>query len=426
MGGEARLAELCEAIVDCPHSTPVWTDRGVIVLRNQNIRNGRLDLSSPSYTDEAHFVDRTRRATPTEGDLVITREAPMGEVCMIPPNLRCCLGQRMVLLRLNRKHAEPRYLLYALQSQAVQHEIGVNEGTGSTVSNLRIPLLESLPIPTRPLREQRAIAHILGTLDDKMELNRRMNETQGAMARAVFKSWFVDFDPVRAKVEGRDTGLPQALADLFPDYFEDSELGEIPRGWDVKSLDEIARFLNGLALQKFPPTDGGFLPVIKIAQLRAGNTHGADQASADLDPDYVVADGDILFSWSGSLECVLWAGGRGALNQHLFKVTSADYPRWLCYLGIHVHIDDFRHIAAGKATTMGHIQRRHLSDAKLAVPPSALLDVMDATMSPIIEALWKREVESRTLAALRDALLPKLISGELRVEDPARFLGGGD
>ena len=96
MVGEVRLADLCESIVDCPHSTPVWTGSGVVVLRNQNIRNGRLDLSEPSYTDEAHFVDRTRRALPTDGDLVITREAPMGEVCMIPPRLRCCLGQRMV------------------------------------------------------------------------------------------------------------------------------------------------------------------------------------------------------------------------------------------------------------------------------------------------------------------------------------------
>jgi type I restriction enzyme, S subunit len=275
-----------------------------------------------------------------------------------------------------------------------------------------------------PTPTQDRIVQTLDALEDKIELNRRMNETLEAMARALFKSWFVDFDPVRAKAEGRDPGLPQPLAALFPDSFEDSEMGEIPRGWEVKSLDEIARFLNGLALQKFPPTNGRSLPVIKIAQLRAGSTQVADQASADLAPDYFVADGDILFSWSGSLECVLWAGGRGALNQHLFKVTSTDFPRWLCYLGIHVHIDDFRHIAAGKATTMGHIQRHHLSDAKVAVPASPLLDAIDARMSPIIEGLWKRAVESRSLATLRDALLPKLISGELRVKEAERCVVG--
>ncbi len=128
-------------------------------------------------------------------------------------------------------------------------------------------------------------------------------------------------------------------------------------------------------------------------------------------------DGDILFSWSGSLECLLWAGGPGALNQHLFKVTSDQYPRWLCYLGIHQHLDDFRNIAAGKATTMGHIQRHHLSDAKLIVPPTALLHSMGTVIEPIVESTWRRAVQSRTLAALRDSLLPKLISGELRVRD---------
>ena len=193
-------------------------------------------------------------------------------------------------------------------------------------------LRDSVQLP--PLPEQRAIAHILGTLDDKIELNRRMNATLEAMARALFKSWFVDFDPVRAKAEGRDTGLPREIADLFPDGFEESAVGEVPRGWRVRGLDEIARFLNGLALQKYPPKDGRSLPVVKIAQLRAGNTDGADAASADLDPDYIVQDGDLLFSWSGSLECVVWAGGPGALNQHLFKVTSTEYPKWLCYMWI--------------------------------------------------------------------------------------------
>ena len=187
-------------------------------------------------------------------------------------------------------------------------------------------------------------------------------------------------------------------------------------------MDEIARFLNGLALQKYPPKEGRSLPVIKIAQLRAGNVDGADMASAELEPDYMVHDGDVLFSWSGSLECVLWAGGKGALNQHLFNVTSAQYPKWLYYIWIHHHLEDFRHIAAGKATTMGHIQRHHLSDAKVVLPPSRLLAAIDLQISPLIEGLWRRRVQSRTLAALCDTLLPKLISGELRVPDAERFI----
>jgi type I restriction enzyme S subunit len=312
---------------------------------------------------------------------------------------------------------DTRFLMYALAQADISGYL-----TGSTMPKLTQRNMNRIPLRVPALPEQRAIAHILGTLDDKIELNRRMSETLEGMARALFKSWFVDFDPVRAKAEGRDPGLPQPLADLFPARLVDSDLGEIPEGWEAKSLDEIARFLNGLALQKYPPVGDRSLPVIKIAQLRAGNTTGADRASADLDEDYIVKDGDILFSWSGSLECVLWAGGEGALNQHLFKVTSATYPLWLCYLGVHLHLEHFRHIAAGKATTMGHIQRHHLSDAQLVVPRAQLLRAIAEHIEPIIESLWKRAVESRTLAAVRDALLPKLISGELRVKDAQKFI----
>jgi type I restriction enzyme S subunit len=215
----------------------------------------------------------------------------------------------------------------------------------------------------------------------------------------------------------RDRGPAARLAAIFPDSFEDSEVGEIPRGWEVRSLEQIARFLNGLALQRFPPKDDRWLPVIKIAQLRAGTTDGADSASADLDSDYIVEDGDVLFSWSGSLECVLWAGGRGALNQHLFKVTSKDYPKWLYYLWVHRHLAEFRHIAAAKATTMGHIQRHHLSEAKVVLPNQELLKAAGQVIGPLVESIPARRVQSRSLASVRDLLLPKLLSGEIRIWD---------
>jgi len=328
-----------------------------------------------------------------------------------------------IVIRGRERITDSAFAFYLTKWEEVRG-YAVSQMTG-TSGRQRVPTsaLDHLVVPIPSMSEQSAIAHILGTLDDKIELNRRTNETLEAMARALFKSWFVDFDPVRAKAEGRSPGIPQPLADLFPDRLVDSEFGKTPEGWELRSLDLIADFLNGLALQKYPPTDQHSLPVIKISQLRAGNTNGADRASADLDRNYVVEDGDILFSWSGSLECVLWAGGRGALNQHLFKVTSERYPRWLCYLGVHKHLDDFRHIAAGKATTMGHIQRHHLSDASLAIPPLPLLEALDLIISPIVESLWKRNIESRTLAVLRDTLLPKLISGELRLKDAEKFVG---
>ena len=274
--------------------------------------------------------------------------------------------------------------------------------------------LHRIPVRIPPLPEQKAIARILGTLDDKIELNRRMNATLEAMARALFQSWFVDFDPVHAKAAGRHpAGMDTQTAALFPDSFQASELGEIPTGWTVKSLDQIAQYLNGLALQKFPAREDETLPVIKIAQLRKGDTIGADRCSAELPQDYIIVDGDMLFSWSGSLEVELWCGGPGALNQHLFKVTSQDFPQWFYYHWTRHHLTGFRLIAASKATTMGHIQRKHLTEAKVLVPPPSVIESLTPSFQPLLDQIIANRIQSRTLATLRDTLLPKLLGGEL-------------
>lgn len=169
------IRELCDIVVDCPHSTPKWTTSGKIVIRNNNIKKGRIDFSSPSYTDDEHFNLRVKRAIPRSGDIIITREAPMGEVGMIPERIECCLGQRMVLLRTNPDICDNYYLLYSLQSKFVQHQISWSEGTGTTVSNLRIPHLEQLKIPYVPLKKQRLVASVLKSIEEKIILNEQIN-----------------------------------------------------------------------------------------------------------------------------------------------------------------------------------------------------------------------------------------------------------
>ena len=285
-------------------------------------------------------------------------------------------------------------------------------------------------IPDFSSLERSGIGSVLSSMDNLISNNRRVNQALEAMARTLFKAWFVDFEPVRAKLEGRWQrgqslpGLPAHLYDVFPDRLVESELGEIPEGWQMRSLDSIASYLNGLALQKFPPeSETEFLPVIKIAQLRAGNTTGADKASTQIKPEYVVVDGDVLFSWSGSLEVEVWNGGRGALNQHLFKVTSNEVPKWFYFFATRQHLSDFRAIAAGKATTMGHIQRKHLTEARIAVAPPESMKKFDAVIASQFDQLVSSAQQSRALAQLRDTLLPKLISGELRVPDVERIVG---
>ncbi len=322
-----------------------------------------------------------------------------------------------IVLSAREDVTDPRFVYYLARSPKFRsYAIGQMTGTSG---RQRVPTdaVEQFEVPLPPLDEQRSIAHVLGALDDRIELNWRMSETLEEMARALFQSWFVDFDPARAKAEGRPSGLPPDLDALFPASFVASELGEMPAGWEVRSLDEIATFTNGLALQRFPAEGDEWLAVIKIAEMRRGYTEKTGKASADIDPRYIVEDGDLLFSWSGSLELVLWSHGRGALNQHLFKVASEEFPRW-CYWGwTREHLDDFRGIAAGKATTMGHIQRHHLTDAKVAVPPPDVVAASDTHLAALVQQQVGLAVQSRALGEQRDALLPRLVSGEVRVGD---------
>ena len=306
----------------------------------------------------------------------------------------------------------PRFAYYLLQTLDLA---GYNSGSAQPSLNRNYIYRMKVRVPSRSKQDR--IVEVLEALDNRITLLRQTNATLESIAQALFKSWFVDFDPVRAKAEGREPdGMDAATAALFPAEFEGSALGLIPKGWSVRSLDSFATFLNGLALQKYPPeSEEESLPVIKIAQLRAGHTNGADKASARLKSEYVVHDGDVLFSWSGSLEVELWCGGDGALNQHLFKVTSSDVPKWFYYLATKHFLPSFREIAAHKATTMGHIQRGHLKAAKLAMPSAESLDKLSSPMSPLIERRVIGALHARELAAVRDALLPRLISGALRL-----------
>ncbi len=180
MAENKTIRELCSLVVDCPHSSPTWTDRGKIVIRNNNIKKGRIDLSSPSFTDEEHFNQRIKRAVPKPGDIIITREAPIGDVGMIPEGVECCLGQRMVLLRPNENVCDNHFLLYSLQSRYVQHQISWSEGTGTTVSNLRIPHLEQIRIPIVPLSKQKQIASILRAIEERITNNDQINDNLAA------------------------------------------------------------------------------------------------------------------------------------------------------------------------------------------------------------------------------------------------------
>jgi type I restriction enzyme S subunit len=421
MAGEWKRTSLREAgvsLIDCDHRTPPAAESGYPYVAIPQLKEGRILLNDVRRISAEHFAEWTRKAKPQHHDVVLSRRCNPGETAYVPAGLECALGQNLVLLRADGKKLYPPFLRWLVRGTDWWEQVGTFINVGAVFDSLKCADIPNFSMPLPPLAEQKAIAAVLGALDDKIELNRRMNAKLEEMARALFQSWFVDFDPVRAKLDGRQPfGLDQWTATLFPDSFQYSEAGDIPKGWEVRSLDKIAHFLNGLALQKHPPGEGPTLPVIKIAQLRKGDSVGADRCNTHVPPHYIIQDGDVLFSWSGSLEVELWCGGPGALNQHLFKVTSQEFPKWFYYLWTLYYLDEFRLIAADKATTMGHIQRGHLSAAKVLIPPPRLLDALTSTISPLIDLLIANRIESQTLATLRDTLLPKLLSGELKAKD---------
>ncbi len=310
----------------------------------------------------------------------------------------------------NAEKVDAKFLYYLLTT--IDFNLLVK---GSALPYINASDVAAVAVSLPPLPEQRAIASILGSLDEKIELNRRQNATLEQMAQRVFRAWFVDFEPVRAKVAGiAPACLDPETAALFPDEFD----GDLPEGWEIEPLDGVAHFLNGLALQKFPPVgDETDLPVIKISQLRKGSTDDDEKANAKIAQQYKIKNGDVLFSWSGTLEVRVWNGGEGALNQHLFKVTSERFPKWFYYFWTLHHLAQFREIAANKATTMGHIQRHHLTEAKVWVPNHELLTRLDEIIAPLLAQIENNLQQSRTLAAIRDQLLPRLLSGALRVPD---------
>ena len=456
------LESMCELIVDCPHSTPEWTDSGYLVTRNQNIKNGVLHLSSPSFTNEQDYLKRIKRAKPKSGDIIFTREAPMGEVCMIPEGLKCCLGQRQVLLR-PKKNVCGEYLFWALQSPFVQHQISWNEGTGSTVSNVRIPVLKALNIP-RQLGEEEDIAKVLSDLAGKIQLNRQTNQTLEQIAQAMFKSWFVDFDPTRAKIAAKQTGqdperaamaaisgkaldqldnLPadtqqqlKTTAALFPDALVDSELGEIPEGWRAEPFGNLLTKTIGGDWGKEEPDDKHTEKVKILRGTDLPNVYAGSDGKVPtryVDPKKLATRkleaGDIVIEVSGGSPTQ--PTGRSLyLAQEIIERLNMDLePASFCrlfrpidrevglILGLHLQIiyaNGKTWLYQNTSTGISNFQTKVFLDKELVIIPNEdLKQHFYKLVMPYFQKIYSGE--NKALSELRDSLLPKLLSGELSI-----------
>ena len=402
---EVALRDVAE-LFDGPHATPKKPDHGPIFLGISNLVNGRIDLSTAEHLSEDDYTKWTRRVTPRPGDIVFSYETRLGEAAAIPAGLQCCLGRRMGLLRPRMELVDPQFLLYAYLGPEFQGTLQSRTVQGSTVDRILLTEMDAFPIKVAPLPEQRAIAHILGTLDDKIELNRRMNQTLEEMARAIFQDWFVDFGPVRAKLEGREPYLPPELWDLFPDRLVDSELGEIPEGWEVKELGELIELAYGKALKANDRKDGS-VPV-----------YGSNGQVGRHDEKLVDGPG-IVVGRKGNPGVVTWAHSDffpiDTAFDTAFYVVPKDDGQRLSFLLYALIAQDLQSVSADSAVP--GLNRNLAYMNKQVVPGRKLMDVFSSCFKPIYARRHCLEEESRQLAAQRDALLPKLVSGEARVGD---------
>lgn len=372
-----------------------------LFLSAVNVTKNGLQFSNNSFiTKEKDALLRKGKLMPK--DIVLTTRGTVGNVGFysddVPyPNMRINSG--MVIIRPGEDF-DTMFLYQYLRSCYFRAQITQFQ-SGSAQPQLPISTLQKMKVIKPDIDAQRRIASILSSLDRKIELNNKINADLEEMAQAIFKNWFVDFEPFK---DGK---------------FVDSELGMIPEGWKVGRLTEIASYMNGLAMQKFPPENNeDSLPVLKIKELGQGFCGtDSDRCSCNIKDECKIHNGDVIFSWSGTLLVDVWCGGDCGLNQHLFKVTSKDYPKWFYYYWTKHHLQEFIHIAKDKAVTMGHIKRGHLEEAMVAIPDNDSMEKAHELFEPILSKMISLRLENSRLSLLRDTLLPRLMSGEIEVPE---------
>ena len=424
-----RIDDIAEKVAMGPFGSSIkvetFTPSGVPIISGQHLHGSRVD-DKPGFNfiSEAH-AERLRGANVRKGDIIFTHAGNIGQVVCIPENSkydRYVVSQRQFYMRPKPSEAIPEFVVAYFKAPEGQHELLANASQVGVPSIARpVTYLRSIEIPIPPIQEQRDIAHILGTLDDKIELNRRMNETLEAMVQSLFKSWFVDFDPVRAKMEGRDTGLPKPLADLFPDRLMDFECGEIPEGWKAGRLADIAiaprRNVDPATLDDETPYIGlEHMPRRSIA-LTAWERVGKVTSNKS-----IFKKGEVLF---GKLRPYFHKVGvapiNGACSTDIVVIASKSAV-WSAFVLACVSSTEFVSYTnqSSTGTKMPRTNWTTMEDYRICLPAAPVAGVFQNVVQPVLGRISANVHESRVLAALRDTQLPKLISGEIRIRDAAR------
>lgn len=362
-----------------------YVSAGVPFIMANDLVNGKVDYANCAYITEAQ-ASTLRKGFAKPGDVLLTHKATIGRTAIVSDGYDTIILTPQVTYYRVKKDISNRYLKYYFDSSTFQQLFANWAGSGSTRAYLGITAQRKLPIVLPPYEVQLKIAKCCGVLDDKIYQNQRINDNLEQQAKAIVSKEFLTIET-------------------------------LPNGWKRASLIDIADYLNGLAMQKYRPTaDETGIPVLKIKELRQGCCDdNSELCSPNIKSEYIVHDGDVIFSWSGSLLVDFWCGGICGLNQHLFKVTSSNYDKWFYYSWTKHHLDRFVAVAAYKATTMGHIKRDELAKAEVLIPNEADYKRIRTLLQPIYDLIITNRIENKRLAKIRDTLLPKLMSGELDV-----------
>lgn len=412
-------------LIDCDHKTPEAVDEGYPYVAIPQLKDGHIKLDGVRRISQSDFESWTKKLRPQANDVVVVRRCNSGESAHVPDGLQCAIGQNLVVLRADGTKVLPQYLRWLVRGSEWWDEVSKYMNVGAVFDSLRCRDIPNFELPIPPIEEQREISSFLATLDDRITLLRETNATLEAIAQALFKSWFVDFDPVRAKMEGRaPEGMDEATAALFPDGFEESELGLVPRGWLPASVYDLATYINGAAYKAFDPNlERRGLPIIKIAELKAGVTTQTAYSAVAMPEKYRIMTGDILFSWSGnpdtSIDTFVWSYDQAWLNQHIFRVLPHAALERSFLLRTLKHLRPvFAELARNKQTTgLGHVTVADLKRLRVIRPKTALIAHFNSVVSPIHERHFNNEKIAQSLSTLRDTLLPRLISGQLRLTE---------
>lgn len=402
---EVRLGDLSEVITKGTTPTSLgfrFTDTGINFVKSESVTfDGWIDRSKFARIDaESHSA--LKRSQLKEGDVLFSMAGVyIGKTAVVPKDiLPANTNQAVGIVRLNQSRAHPRFIDYFLRNPSYNLFLN-NLVSQSAQPNLNLTEIRNLPITLPPLAEQKAIAAVLGALDDKIELNRRMNATLEAMARALFQSWFVDFDPVRAKLDGRQPpNLDPATAALFPDSFDETALGHVPHGWEVKTLGEIIELAYGKPLKAEDRKNG---PVC---------VYGANGPVGWHDEKLVSGPG-IVVGRKGNPGVVTWASGDFYPIDTTFYVDPKGECQSLYFLYYALSLHNLANLSADSAVP--GLNRNHAYMSKQVIPAQPVLTAFDSQIAPIFAAIHTNEEQSRSLGTVRNTLLPKLLSGELTV-----------